>query len=73
VIDGVSGLHFEMGDAQALALVMLRAMTEEGLWERLHAGLPVPPTRETMVDGYMQVYAEIRAAAPSVISPAAAS
>jgi glycosyltransferase involved in cell wall biosynthesis len=73
VIDGVSGLHFEMGDAQALALVMLRAMTEEGLWERLHAGLPVPPLRETMVQGYLQVYADARAAAPAVISLADAT
>jgi hypothetical protein len=37
---------------------MLRAMTEEGLWERLHANLPAPPSRETMVNGYLEVYAE---------------
>jgi glycosyltransferase involved in cell wall biosynthesis len=58
VKDEVSGLHFEVGDPDALARVMLRAMTEEGLWERLHANLPAPPSRETMVNGYLEVYAE---------------
>jgi glycosyltransferase involved in cell wall biosynthesis len=56
IADDVFGLHFEMGDPQALARVMLRAMSEEGLWERLHAALPTPPERETMVQGYLRVY-----------------
>ena len=56
VTDDVDGLHFEMGDPQALARVMLRAMTEDGLWERLHAALPRPPSRDTMAQGYLEAY-----------------
>ncbi len=56
VQDEVFGLHFQMGDARALAQVMRRACTEEGLWERLSAATPQPPTRVAMVDGYKQLY-----------------
>lgn len=34
--DGVDGLHFRIGDGQSLADAMERAITEEGLWEKLH-------------------------------------
>ena len=49
-------LHFQMGDHRALAETIRRACTEEGLWERLAANLPNPPTREAMVDGFWSVY-----------------
>ncbi len=52
----VSGLHFEMGSSAALAQVIRRACTEEGLWDRLVAALPEPPARDTMLQGYRQVY-----------------
>ena len=55
----VDGLHFEMGDARALARTIRRACTEEGLWERLAAALPEPPRRETMVAGYRAVYGNL--------------
>jgi len=45
-----------MGDARALATTMHRACTETGLWDRLVAGLPQPPTRETMVEAFAAVY-----------------
>jgi len=54
--DEVDGLHFQMGDAQALARVIRRAATEDGLWERLSAALPAPPSRDAMVEGYKAVY-----------------
>ncbi|OYV38830.1 MAG: hypothetical protein B7Z81_04085 [Acidocella sp. 20-61-6] len=56
ITDGVDGLLFELGDARALAETMQRAATEPGLWEQLAAGILPPAGRETMVEGYMQVY-----------------
>ncbi len=56
VSDDVNGLHFEMGDARALAAVIRRACEEDGLWQRLHNALPEPPAREAMVEGYLRLY-----------------
>ncbi len=61
VTDGVDGLLFEMGDARALAEAMRRASTEEGLWQRLAAGIKPPITRSEMTEGYMRVYREASA------------
>jgi glycosyltransferase involved in cell wall biosynthesis len=52
----IDGLHFEMGDPASLAETIRRACTEDGLWERLHAAVPVPPSRSTMADGYLALY-----------------
>jgi glycosyltransferase involved in cell wall biosynthesis len=52
----VDGLHFEMGDAAALAATIRRACTEDGLWERLHAAVPAPPSRAAMADGFLALY-----------------
>ncbi len=49
-------LHFQMGDHRALAETMRRACTEDGLWDRLVENLPIPPTREAMVEEFWQVY-----------------
>jgi glycosyltransferase involved in cell wall biosynthesis len=56
VHDEVDGLHFQVGDARALAETMRRACTEEGLWDRLAGALPTPPTRAAMVGSYREVY-----------------
>jgi glycosyltransferase involved in cell wall biosynthesis len=56
VQDEVGGLLFEMGDPVALAAVMRRACTEEGLWQRMHDSLPEPPSRAAMADGYLRLY-----------------
>jgi glycosyltransferase involved in cell wall biosynthesis len=56
VRDGVDGLQFGAGDARSLASVIKRAATEEGLWERLHAGIEMPPAAEVMVQGMIGVY-----------------
>lgn len=56
VADGVDGLHFEMGSAPALARTIKHAATERGLWTRLAAGLPQPPSRAEMVAGYRRIY-----------------
>ena len=52
----VDGLHFEMGDPASLAATIRRACTEDGLWERLHAAVPTPPSRAEMADGFLTVY-----------------
>jgi glycosyltransferase involved in cell wall biosynthesis len=56
VADEVHGLHFQVGDARALASVMRRACTEADLWERLAAAIPEPPALGTMVSAYRSVY-----------------
>jgi glycosyltransferase involved in cell wall biosynthesis len=63
ISDGVDGLLFELGDASALAETMRRACTEEGLWERLVAGIKAPPARGVMVAGYLDVYRGLLSAA----------
>jgi len=62
VNDEVDSLLFEMADPRALAAVMHRACTEEGLWQRLHDALPQPPSRAAMADGYLRLYHDGRAA-----------
>ncbi len=52
----VDGLLFDVGDARALARTMRRAFTEDGLWDRLVAGITPPASRNVMVDKFMEVY-----------------
>ena len=52
----VNGLHFHVGDPRALAAAIHRACTETGLWERLSAATPEPPSREEAVSGYRALY-----------------
>ena len=54
--DGVDGIHFEMGDASALARVIYRACTEEGLWQDLVDNMATAPSRSAMVGGFIDVY-----------------
>jgi glycosyltransferase involved in cell wall biosynthesis len=56
VKDEVDGLHFEMGDPSALARTIKRAATEPGLYTRLAAAIPSPPSRGAMVEGFRAVY-----------------
>ena len=52
----VDGLQFAASDARSLADTIRRAATEEGLWEKLVEGIKPPPSRQTMVDGFIDVY-----------------
>src|SRR5438045_3374890 len=61
--DEVDGLHFEVSDPASLARAIRRAATEEGLRARLVAALPEPPLRETMIEGYLDVYGLAKPAA----------
>jgi glycosyltransferase involved in cell wall biosynthesis len=56
VSDEANGLHFEMGDPSSLASTLQRAATEEGLWDRLVVGIPVPTSREDMVTEFLAIY-----------------
>ncbi len=53
------GLLFALGDARALAATMHRACLEDGLWKRLADGITPPPTRDEMVQGFMEVYSGV--------------
>ena len=67
VTDEADGLHFEMGDAAALARAMKRAATEPGLWQRLVGALPTPPSRSEMVDGFRAIYGAGRGATVAAV------
>jgi len=56
VDDDVFGLHFQIGDPQALAFVIRRACTEKNLWDRLVSAMPKVPSRGEMLSGYRDVY-----------------
>jgi glycosyltransferase involved in cell wall biosynthesis len=56
ITDGVDGLLFELGDARALAETMRRAATEDGLWDRLAAGISSPPSGAAMTREFLAVY-----------------
>ena len=51
------GLLFAVGDARSLADTIRRACSEDGLWDRLVAGIRPPASRDVMVDGYLETYA----------------
>jgi glycosyltransferase involved in cell wall biosynthesis len=53
---GLDGLHFEMGDAAALAGVIRRACIEQELWQKLVMQMKEAPNRNTMVRGFLEVY-----------------
>jgi len=61
----VDGLHFQVGDPQALADAMRRACTEAGLWEKLSAGITPPASRDVMVAEYCALYGSDRHALES--------
>ena len=63
VLDGVDGLHFQVGDARSLAATMRRACLDSGLWSSLSASMAAPPDRSAMVDGFMSIY---KGAAPGM-------
>jgi glycosyltransferase involved in cell wall biosynthesis len=52
----IDGLQFQLGDPRALAETIRRAATEDGLWEKLRANLPEPPSRPDMTRRFLEVY-----------------
>lgn len=61
ITDGVDGLLFQVADPRALASVIRRACTEEGLWDKLVGGITPPASRQVMIDGYLAVYDDVAA------------
>jgi glycosyltransferase involved in cell wall biosynthesis len=59
VRDGIDGLHIRPGDPRSLAEAMIRAMTEPGLWERLHANIPAVPTMDETAAAHLALYARL--------------
>ncbi len=66
----VDGLLFDVGDARALARTMRRAFTEDGLWDRLVAGITPPASRNVMVDKFLAVYGDALAKPASLTEAA---
>jgi glycosyltransferase involved in cell wall biosynthesis len=56
VIHDENGLQFAVADVRALAETIIRACTEEGLWDRLSAGIQAPAARDVMVSRFTALY-----------------
>jgi glycosyltransferase involved in cell wall biosynthesis len=56
VAHGVSGMHYRVNNAADLAARIEECATTPGLWKRLCAGLPKPPTIERTVDELLGLY-----------------
>jgi glycosyltransferase involved in cell wall biosynthesis len=56
VTHGVTGLHFRVNNAADLAARIEECATTPGLWKRLCANLPQPPTIDQTVDRLLEVY-----------------
>ena len=69
VRDGVDGLHFRVGDPDALAAVLTRAATEPGLWDHLRRGVRPPSDVRTHLGRLKAIYT--RAAAEKARSRSA--
>jgi glycosyltransferase involved in cell wall biosynthesis len=59
VKDGVNGLHFRAGDAQSLADTITRAVSTEGLWERLVGGIEQVHDLPAHVETLSTLYGEL--------------
>jgi glycosyltransferase involved in cell wall biosynthesis len=55
----VNGLHFRASDPVALAATIERAVSEEGLWDRLRAGVPEPHTMDEHVETLTEIYRDV--------------
>lgn len=53
----INGLHFPLGDHRALAETIIQCCTTPGLWAKLAAQLPTPPTRAAMTSQFVALYA----------------
>ena len=56
VADGLNGLHFQVGDATALASTMRRAVEEPGLWQKLVDGISPPISIEASASQHEALY-----------------
>jgi glycosyltransferase involved in cell wall biosynthesis len=59
VRDGVDGVHFRARDADSLAATMTRCAGDAGLWNRLRAAQPRPPSAQDMNRAFAAFYATL--------------
>lgn len=55
-----SGLHFQVGSAADLANCIIRAATEEGLWDKLSNGISERLTIQEVADQTLEIYRQIQ-------------
>lgn len=60
VRDGQDGLHARPGDPAALARVMQRAMTEDGLWQRLVDGIAPQPSLSDCAKAHLALFERLK-------------
>jgi glycosyltransferase involved in cell wall biosynthesis len=63
VVDGVSGLHYRMGDADDLVRVLTRA-ADEALFMKLQQGLPEVADGRAMAEAYLALFDRLLADQP---------
>lgn len=61
VRDGVDGLLFERGDLDSLLKTLQRLLVEPNLLESLRAGIEPPLELDSEAQGWIEIYAELRA------------
>jgi glycosyltransferase involved in cell wall biosynthesis len=59
VRNGVDGLHFHVSNPESLAEAMTSAMTEPGLWDRLHRGIRPPTTAEAAATQHAALFGRL--------------
>jgi glycosyltransferase involved in cell wall biosynthesis len=59
VSEGVNGLHVRPGDVAALSRAMRHAAQEDGLWNRLVAGIPAVASIDDSVKKHMTLYSHL--------------
>jgi glycosyltransferase involved in cell wall biosynthesis len=62
IVPETNGLVFRRGDANDLARMMSRAISEPELWYRLRYGAATVPTVADTADAYLELFEEMRAA-----------
>jgi glycosyltransferase involved in cell wall biosynthesis len=55
----VNGIHAQVRNPHELAHALARAADTDGLWERLHAGVPQVPTAERAARAHVELYREL--------------
>jgi glycosyltransferase involved in cell wall biosynthesis len=62
IVPESNGLVFRRGDANDLARLMARAVSEPQLWDRLRAGAPPVPTVADTADAYLALFGQMHTA-----------
>jgi glycosyltransferase involved in cell wall biosynthesis len=60
VTDGLNGLHFRVGDPQALAATIRRAAESPVLWEQLREGIPPVYSMDDHIETLTRLFEEVR-------------